>query len=168
QRKSLAAKVLGLPNAENRLWSWPASFSGIPEYSTHACASNRAPSFRPPIRRSASNPRRRNSHQSPKERSRQVGWIPRCRAALPAIRAKWTGSADATRFSSPICEALTVRDVSLESRIFQRRYPATRSPTREPRITAAAWSAAILSRRLNFQNLFHVPIDSSNHAIGYR
>ena len=63
-----------------------ASFNTWESTSTQACASKRSESLRAPMRRSASIPRRRNSHHSTSDCSRQFGVeekIPRCRRFHP-------------------------------------------------------------------------------------
>src|SRR5580693_8997827 len=95
--------VIGPSNGTKCRCSAVASFNTAESASTHACASKRSNSLRAPMRNSAAIPRRRSSHHTTSDCSRQFVQKKTLRAAAFAMRA--TTSADS------LCDAVCWRAV---------------------------------------------------------
>src|SRR5271156_291954 len=131
--------VIGPSNGTKCWCSALASFNTAESTSTHACASKRSDSLRAPMRNSATIPRRRSSHHSTSDCSRQFVAKKKFRAAAAAMRAI---NSAASFCDAPACRAVVFGEgASHASTFLQRRKPASRKPTHVPSNPPPASSA---------------------------
>src|SRR5277367_1524736 len=130
---------IGPSNGTKCRCSLLVSFSTAQSTSTHACASKRSNSLRAPMRSSAAIPRRRSSHHSTSDCSRQFVAKKTFRAAAAAMRA--ITSADCLCDAPRRCMVVFAEGASLTSTLCQRRKPASRKPSHVAKSPAAASSA---------------------------